>query len=136
MSGCTQAQNWHLTTSPTTLEQASQVLGGGGFITEGLTDGGGGGCRVARREREKPYVSRTEGHKLDAKGLNGEEEQRRGRAAPQRRGRAHRDGMKGRASTTRRLPPAAFSSSRSGASMERAVVEPYSVPSAQPCTRS
>jgi hypothetical protein len=43
MSGCTQAQNWHLTTSPTTLEQASQVLGGGGFITEGLTDGGGGG---------------------------------------------------------------------------------------------
>jgi hypothetical protein len=52
MSGCTQAQNWHLTTSPTTLEQASQVLGGGGFITEGLTDGGGGVPRGSPGEGE------------------------------------------------------------------------------------
>jgi hypothetical protein len=37
MYGCTQAQNWHLTTSSTTLEQASARRG---FTTEGLADGG------------------------------------------------------------------------------------------------
>jgi hypothetical protein len=44
------------------------VLIGGGFTTEGLADEGGGG---ARREREKPYGSPVEGHKLDANGLDG-----------------------------------------------------------------
>jgi hypothetical protein len=64
------------------------------------TEGG-----AANREREKPYGSPTKGHRLDVNGLDGGGEQRRGRAALQRRGRAHRDGMKGRTSTTRRFPP-------------------------------
>jgi hypothetical protein len=87
---------------PQHWNRLGQVLTGGGFTTEGLADEGGGG---ARREREKPYGSPVEGHKLDANGLDGGGEQRRDRAALQWRGRTHRDGMKGRASTTRCLPP-------------------------------